>query len=316
MKYKYILDKENLVYKKISLKRVDLIRRHYVKIIVGLTLGFITWTLSYFGVFESVGYHLLNKKTATLISDIHSLNDRFDSINNQLKIVRQRDKGFYRIVSQLDPISENIRHQGFGGINDYADLEEYQSAELLIKSNRRSDILIKQLQFQKKSLDTLFVSVLKLNDSLLSMPAILPVSPFGYHRLSSPFGVRVHPITGKKKMHDGVDFAGNIGKPVYATGNGVVITAQNSSTGYGNRIKIEHGFGYQTLYAHLQNILVEKGDTVYRGQQIATVGNSGISTGPHLHYEVIVNQYKKDPQKFYVNDLSAEEFKSMLKVNN
>lgn len=316
MKYKYILDKENLVYKKIALRRIDLIRTHYVKIIIGLTLGIVAWAFSYFNLFDSFKSYRLHKKTDVLVTDIHNLNDRFDTIFVQLKTIRERDKGFYRIVSQLEPISENIRHQGFGGINDYADLEEFQSAELLIKSNKRSDLLIKQLQFQKKSLDTLFVSILKLNDSLLSMPAILPVSPFGYHRISSPFGVRKHPITGKDKMHDGVDFAGNIGKPVYATGNGIVLIAQNSSTGYGNRVKIEHGFGYETLYAHLQNILVEVGDTVYRGQQIATVGNSGISTGPHLHYEVIVNQHKKNPQRFYVNDLSAEEFRSMLKVNN
>lgn len=316
MKYRYILDKENLVYRKVSLKRIDLIRTHYIKIIVGLTLGIVAWAFSYFNLFDSFKSFHLHKKTDLLVTDIHNINDKFDTIYTQLKTIRDRDKSFYRIVSQLDPISENIRHQGFGGINDYADLEELQSAELLINSNKRSDLLIKQLQFQKKSLDTLFVSVLKLNDSLLSMPAILPVSPFGYHRISSPFGVRTHPITGKNKMHDGVDFAGNIGKPIYATGNGIVIIAQNSSTGYGNRVKIEHGFGYETLYAHLDKILVKKGDTVYRGQQIATIGNSGISTGPHLHYEVVVNHKKKDPQRFYINDLSAEEFNSMLKVNN
>lgn len=316
MRYRYILDKENLVYKQEKVSLVSLIKSHRVKLIIGFGIGLFVFTLFYFNKLQTPSLYILNKKESKLISKINKINDKYDSVLSYLEEVKNKDESFYRVVSKLEPVSDYIRYQGFGGTNTYANLTDFKSADLLINTNKRSDILIKQLQFQKKSLNTLLVSLLKINDSLLSIPAILPVSPFTYHRVTSPFGVRKDPMSGKLKKHMGIDFAGKIGKPVYATGNGVVSIANKSNSGYGNRVTINHGFGYKTVYAHLHNIYVKVGDTISRGQQIGTVGNTGKSTGPHLHYEVVLNNNKKDPKYFYTNDLSADEFSSILKSNS
>jgi len=312
MGYKYRFDRENLVYinEKITIK--TLIRDNCRKGFVGVILGVGIWCVSFFNLIESPKEYLLEQHGQNLVEKLGLVNSNFDSITNQLLDIQHRDDNFYRVVSQLNPISPEERKQGFGGVNAYSNLEGFLSSELLIESNRRSDIIQKQLKFQLHSLDTIFISVREIDDSLLAVPAISPVSPCDYHRISSPFGMRVHPITGKLKRHDGLDFAASIGKPIFATGNGIVSLVQKSKLGYGNRIAIKHGFGFKTVYAHLHNIEVSIGDTITRGQKIGTVGNTGTSTGPHLHYEVIFNNRKFNPKNYYIDDLSIEEFNEML----
>ncbi len=308
MKYKYILDKDNLVYRKVPITFKSKLNEHKYKIIIGATLGIALIIMFFANTLPSPELQLLNHKEAKLIAQIDYINQRFDTINNFLLDVQDRDEHFYRVVSKSAPISDQIRKQGFGGINSYKNLEDFKSANLLINSNKRSDILIKQLHFQKKSLDNLYVSVSNLHDSILAIPGIYPISPYEYHRISSPFGYRADPMSGRRKLHAGIDFAAREGIPIYATGDGVVEQTKHSNVGYGNRIKINHGFGYQTIYAHLSKIFVYEGEHIKRGQQIGTVGNTGKSTGPHLHYEVIVNKKKINPKHFYINDLSKEEF--------
>lgn len=312
MGYKYRLDKESLtyIYEKVTLKTI--IKNNYRLVSVGCILGLIVWCISFFELIESPKKYLLEEKGKSLIERIGGVNASFDSITNKLAEIQHRDDKFYRVITKLDPISPEERKQGFGGVNTYSVLEGYNCSELLIESNKRSDIIGKQLVFQLHSFDTIISSVIMLDDSILSVPAISPVSPFDYHRISSDYGMRVHPLTGKLLKHDGIDFAARVGKPVYCTGNGVVTIIRKARSGYGNRVTIKHGFGYKTLYAHLHDIMVNVGDTVTRGQKIGTVGNTGSSTGPHLHYEVLYNRRNNDPKNFYINDLSYEEFGAML----
>lgn len=312
MGYKYKFDKENLVFinEKVTFKSV--IKDNYRKGIIGVFIGFAIWSISFFNLIESPKKYLLEQRGQSLIEHLGHVNANFDSITNKLADIQHRDDNFYRVVSQLNPISPEERKQGFGGINAYSNLEGFNSSELLIESNRRSDIIERQLNLQLRSFDTIFVSVLELDDSLMAVPAISPVSPYDYHRISSPFGMRKHPVTGKIQKHDGLDFAARVGKPIYATGNGVVTLVRKSRIGYGNRVSIKHGFGYKTVYAHLHDIYVGIGDTIVRGQKIGTVGNTGTSTGPHLHYEVIYNNRRFDPKNYYLDDLSIEEFNEML----
>lgn len=312
MRYKYIYDKDNLVYTKQKVTFSDIVKRNYWKAIAGACVGVLFWIFSFTSIIESPKRLLLETKSQVLIHKLGAVNSQFDSISNQLSLIQHRDDNLYRVVSQLNPISSAERQMGFGGVNSYQSLEGYASSDLLIESMKRSDILKHKLHLQKSSFDNVIQSVLKKHDSLLAVPAISPVSPYDYHRISSAFGIRVHPISGKVQKHDGLDFAARVGKPIYATGNGVVIYTKKSNKGYGNRIAIDHGFGYKTLYAHLNHMNVEKGDTILRGTQIGTVGNTGTSTGPHLHYEVIHNNRKFNPGNYYVNDLSAEEFDSMI----
>ncbi len=312
MRYKYILDKDNLVYQKEKITLLSIVKKHNWIGVVGMFLGVCLWGISFFDVIESPKKYILDKKGTILVQKVSNVNSQFDSITNQLAHIQHKDDNLYRVISQMNPISQSVRQQGFGGINSYSDLEGYQSSDLLIESNKRSEIISKQLDNQIQSFENVFVSLKSLNDSLLAVPAICPVSPFDYHRISSSFGMRIHPLSGKLQKHDGLDFAARVGKTIYATGNGIVKLVQKSNKGYGNRVSIQHEFGYKTVYAHLDLIDVAKGDTVVRGQKIGTVGNTGTSTGPHLHYEVIYNRRKQNPRNYYVNDLSTVEFNTMV----
>lgn len=312
MGYKYRLDRENLVFVKEKITLKSYIIAHKQKLILGSVIGILIWSVAFFNLIESPKKYILEKRENNLIRKLGNINSSFDSINNELALIQHRDDNFYRIVSKLDPIPSTVRKQGFGGVNSYASLQGFDNSEFIIESNRKSDIIKKQMNLQSESFDTIISSVLELHDSLLTVPAISPVSPYDYHRISSEFGYRIHPLSGKRQKHDGLDFAARVGKPVYSTGKGIVTLVKKSNIGYGNRIVIKHGFNYKTVYAHLDEMNVCVGDTVVRGQKIGTVGNTGTSTGPHLHYEVIYKRRKNDPGKYYLNDLSKSEYDAML----
>jgi murein DD-endopeptidase MepM/ murein hydrolase activator NlpD len=312
MRHKYNFDAEKLVFKKEQVsfrERIKIIGKY---ISGGLILGFIVWLISSFGLIESPERYFLEKKNANLLENIEIINSKFDNVNLYLSEIQNRDDNFYRVISQTNPLPASIRQAGFGGVDKYNNLKGYNNSSTLIDVMKKGDILLNQLAVQNKSFDTVMYLILNKEDSLLSIPAISPVAPNDYFRISSPFGLRVHPITGKILMHDGIDFAANQGKPIHASGNGIVSSVKRSSGGYGNRIIINHGYGFKTLYAHCSKIYVKEGDTVQRGSIIGLVGNTGTSTGPHLHYEVIQENKKKNPKFYYINDLSNKEYKEMI----
>lgn len=314
MRERYVFDTEHLVY--IPEKRTF---RYYLKqsrklAVAALSVGVAAWILMYANVLPSVEALILENKSNKYISNIQGLDEKFSKIETFLSEIQYHDDSCYRALSKLEPLSQEKRKASFGGVNRYENLEGYFNSNLFIVYNRKVDILEKKLSFQEQSYDAVVNSIKRIDDSLLSVPAIIPINPSLY-RVSSSFGWRVHPISNKRIHHDGLDLALNVGNPVYSSGKGVV-TMANVDHGYGKQIIIDHGYGYKTRYAHLSKISVHVGDTVYRGDLIGTVGNTGISTGPHLHYEVITPSGRLNPELFFSFDLTETEYEEMLVANS
>jgi len=230
--------------------------------------------------------------------------------------LEQRDNNLYRVVFESDPIPSTVRRAGFGGVNKYSQLESFDNSELVIKTAEKLDILTKQAYIQAKSYDEVLEMAENKEKLVSSMPAIMPISNKSLKSTASGWGYRFHPIYKIRQFHYGMDFTAPIGTSVYSTGDGIVKDVQSIGGGYGRWILIDHGFGYQTMYAHLNGFKVKIGDHVKRGQVIGSVGNSGTSTGPHLHYEVHKNGEPVNPQYYYFKDLNAQEYEKMVSISS
>jgi murein DD-endopeptidase MepM/ murein hydrolase activator NlpD len=171
-----------------------------------------------------------------------------------------------------------------------------------------------RLAFQDSSYLEIQNMVKNKEKLLKAIPAIQPVSNKDLNRIGSGFGSRIDPIYKNIRMHKGIDFTAPAGTPIYATADGVVEAAGFNTDGYGNKVVINHGFGYQTLYGHMIKVNIQSGQSVTRGQVIGYVGSTGKSTGPHCHYEVIKRGTKVDPIYFFYNDLTPEQFDRILKA--
>ena len=240
------------------------------------------------------------------------LNNKMDRQERVLDEVAERDNSIYRLYFEAEPISKEQRKAGFGGVNRYSKFDGFENSELIKQTHSRVDQIGKQISIQSESLDEI-ASLAKEKEKLLaSIPAIQPVRNEDLKRMSSGFGMRTDPFTKARKMHKGMDFSAPRGTPVFATGDGVVKRADSRSSGYGKHIRIEHGFGYSTLFGHLHKYNVKKGQKVKRGDIIGFVGSTGRSEAPHLHYEVLKDKKQINPINFYYGNLSAEEFATLL----
>ena len=224
-----------------------------------------------------------------------------------------RDNTVYRSVFGMDRIPSDVRNSGFGGAERYTSIEGLIHSRQLISTEMKMDILTKKAGIQSKSLDEVSLLSKRAGEMAASVPNFNPVDmTTGRITITSPFGARFHPVYQQVMVHTGLDLAGPVGEPIYATGDGVVESAEVDFYGYGNSIVIDHGFGYKTRYAHLRTMHVFKGKKVHRGDQIATMGNSGRTTGPHLHYEVLYMGNNVNPANYLNDDLTQEEYRSML----
>ena len=246
---------------------------------------------------------------------------QFDILNKKLSQVeavvtnmQERDNNLYRVYFEASPIPEAQRLAGFGGINRYKDLEGYENSDLIISTSKRIDILTKQAVVQSKSLDE--IEQLAQNKAALmnAIPSIQPIRNENLTRMASGYGYRKDPFTKKRRFHWGMDFTAKKGIPIYATGNGVIKRADNRSSGYGKHIRLDHGFGYVSLYAHLSKYNARRGQIVKRGDIIGYVGNTGRSVGPHLHYEIFKDNKRINPLNFYYGNLSQKEFNALLTI--
>jgi murein DD-endopeptidase MepM/ murein hydrolase activator NlpD len=242
------------------------------------------------------------------------LNKRIDESSSILTELQERDNSIYRVYFEANPIPDEQRKAGFGGVNRYKYLEGFDNSSMIEKATKDLDVLSKQLVVQSKSLDEIVALAKNKEELLASIPAIQPVANKDLKRMASGYGYRIHPIYKTRKFHWGMDFSAPKGTPVYATGNGTIEKVKRSRRGYGNQVKINHGFGYVTFYAHLQKYTVRKNQKVKRGDLIGYVGTSGTSTAPHLHYEVIKGKRKLNPVYFYFSDLTPEEYDRMLEM--
>jgi murein DD-endopeptidase MepM/ murein hydrolase activator NlpD len=227
--------------------------------------------------------------------------------------IRQRDDNLYRVMFMAEPVSDAVRNADYAGTNRYEEFEDLDNAELVIATTQKMDALSRQLYIQSKSFDEVVDFYKNHEDMLRHLPAIQPVANKDLKRMASGYGYRIHPIYQTRIFHEGMDFSCDIGTPVYATADGVVKKARRES-GYGYIIVIDHGYGYETRYAHLKSFNVKQGQRVQRGQTIALSGNSGRSTGPHLHYEVLQRGRHVNPANYYFMDLDAEQYDEMIRM--
>lgn len=313
-KVKYYYDSETLSYQKIERKRGRRLGIVLVSIVGSFLAGFIL-LLIYLNIpnLETPREKALLRELENMQLQYNVLNKKLDQIEVVLEEVEDRDNSIYRLYFEANPIPEEQRKAGFGGVNRYQGLEGYDNSQMIIETNKRLDILTKQLVVQSKSLDEIAVLAEEKEKLLAAIPAIQPVANKDLTRIASGYGVRTDPFTKQRKMHWGMDFTSPRGTPIYATGDGVVERADSNSTGYGNHIRIDHGYGYTSLYAHLYKYNVKRGQKVKRGDLIGFVGSTGRSEAPHLHYEIFKEGERINPINFYYGNLSPEEFDIILK---
>lgn len=313
---KYILNPETLLYemKEVSLKS---------KVFKGLLLfaGSVAMAVLYIWLFTSVlGYDL--PKTAFLKAErarwdarMDLMNTKLDRCEESIETLRVRDDDIYRSIFGMNEIPAGVRNAGIGGVDRYSFLDGLESDDRLKNTALRIDRLTRKVYVQSKSFDEVAAVSKTAGDMASCIPAIPPIVPDpSRYKMSSPFGYRTDPFTGASRMHTGLDFAMKIGNPVYATGDGVVESVKFEFFGYGNSITIKHGFGYETIYAHLNSVKVIEGMRVKRGDCIGESGKSGRSSGPHLHYEVVYKGRKVNPANYLDMSMSVQEYSDMLRM--
>ena len=243
------------------------------------------------------------------------INDKIENIDNLLGEMQDRDDNIYRMIFEAEPIPTSIRKAGYGGSNRYEALNGYQNSNIVKETAKKIDVVESQLYVQSKSFDDVYDMAKNKAQMLSCIPAIMPVKDVDIYRISSHYGYRTDPFYKVQKLHNGIDFSAPIGTHIYCAGDGVVEKVIKGNSGYGNNIVIDHGYGYKTRYAHLSKANVKVGQKVKRGEYIADVGNSGKSTAPHLHYEVIKNNKAINPVNFFFNDLTPEEYDKILELS-
>lgn len=316
-KIKYYYDTESCRYERIKVTSWDIFLNlmGFLVLAIGLGMGIFFIADHYI---ESPGKAMLRKENEEMRLYYDLLKKDLTEANQMLAVLQERDDDIYRVVFGVEPVPEEIRQAGVGGSNRYREvLDEGLERETLIVDNmRRIDELKKKMYIQTTSYDEILELAKDKESMLASLPAIQPVSNKELKRLASGYGWRIDPILKTKKMHHGVDFSINRGTPVYATGDGVIKKVKSNWGGYGKEVEIDHGYGYVTKYAHLNEFKVKVGQKVKRGELIALSGNTGKSTAPHLHYEVIKDGVKINPVNFFYRDLSDEEYEEILRLSS
>ena len=286
---------------------------------LGLFAGSVLLSVFYFWLYVAVlGKELpktviLKKINAEWASRMEVMNRHLDKHEVALTAMQMRDDDIYRSIFGMHEIPSEVRNAGFGGVNRYEYLDGVDPQNLLRNTVVRLDILTKKSYVQSKSFDDVAQLSKRAGDMASCIPAIPPVVPDKkIYRLSSSFGYRKDPFTGRSKRHTGVDFALKPGNPIYSTGDGVVESVKFEFFGYGNSVVVDHGFGYKTRYAHLKSVGVVEGMKVKRGECIGESGNSGRSSGPHLHYEVLYKGNYVNPANYYDLTITPEEYSTMV----
>lgn len=314
-KAKYYFNTNSLKYEKVVIPWGKRILR---------VLGFVATAIVFSVVIVAIAYAYLDspkekqlkREISQLTLQYEILQQRFEHVDNVLRDIQHRDDNIYRVIFEAEPIPATVRKAGYGGVNRYKALEGMENSEMIINTARKLDQLTKQLYVQSKSFDEIVELAKDKSHMLASIPAIQPVSNKDLTRIASGFGYRIHPIYKTSKMHEGIDFTAPIGTDIYAAGNGTVKEVVYGDRGYGNYVLISHGFGYETLYAHMSKVNARPGQKVKRGDVIGNVGSTGASTAPHLHYEVIKQGTKINPINFFYNDLTPEEYEKMIEISS
>ncbi len=303
---KYRINPETLLYEEVEITpKKRLITVVFLGVVLlGLAVGL---RVLYEGYAKSPRLVYYEKINSELRQEYQELHGELVEDEEILSYFRRKDDKLYRSIFGLDPIPSSIREAGTGGAVMYSALQSISDPDMVIDVFERIDKVLMKAQIQSGSFEDLEEAAANNQQILACKPLIQPISPANRYWLTSTFGYRTDPFTGQRRIHRGVDMAGPYGLEIHATGDGVVRISGYDS-GYGKEVLIDHGFGYTSRYAHLQDILVKQGERVKRGQVIGTLGSSGRSTGPHLHYEISLNNMAVNPMYHYFEDITPEEY--------
>ncbi|MBL6449451.1 M23 family metallopeptidase [Fulvivirga sp. 29W222] len=312
---KYYYDTETCKYERVKVKMQDVVLNFLglASLIVAVAAGLLMLYNSYF---ESPKEVMLKNEVSEMEYYYEHLNEEVSKLNQILAALEKRDDDVYRVVLGAEPIDPSIRDAGIGGVDRYSEIrnKNIDHKDLILSLNESVDKLRRKMYIQSKSYD----DIVELADNKAKMfaaiPAIQPISNKELIRLASGFGYRVHPVYKVKKLHTGIDFSAPIGTPIYATADGTVAKVKVRFSGYGKLVEIDHGFGFKTRYAHMHEFEVREGQKVKRGQIIGYVGNTGLSTAPHLHYEVIKGSKKINPVHYFFNDLNPDDYEKVIEL--
>jgi murein DD-endopeptidase MepM/ murein hydrolase activator NlpD len=312
---KYYYDTETCKYERIKTTTGDIILNGLgiFSLTLAMAAGILLVSSSYF---ESPKELILKNEVKEMEFYYDNLLQEVNKLQKQLGNMEYRDDNIYRVVLGAEPIDKSIREAGIGGIDRYEDVKEKNiiHEDIIVSLSESVDNLRRKIYIESKSQDEVVELAESKEKLFAAIPAIQPVANKQLIALASGFGLRVHPIYKVKKMHTGIDFAAAIGTPIYATADGTIDKLDISFSGYGKVIEIEHGFGYRTRYAHMHGFAVRLGQKVKRGDLIGYVGNTGLSTAPHLHYEVFVNGVHANPVHYFFNDLNPAEYEKIIEL--
>jgi len=314
-KIKYYYDTESCKYIRVKTSTGDIVLN---------ALGIISLTLSMaVGLIFLYSNYFESPKDVMRMNEIKNLEfyyedaiKKVNTLSGILKDMTERDDNIYRVVLGAEPMDKSIREAGVGGLDRYEDIKNknIDHEEVIVQLNASLDKLSRQIYIESKSHDEIVELAENKEKLYAAIPAIQPVPKKATVVLASGFGIRIHPIYKVRKMHSGMDFAAPIGTPIYASADGVVDNIDVSFTGYGKKVEINHGFGYRTRYAHMHAFAVKNGQHVKRGELIGFVGDTGLSTAPHLHYEVFINGAQVNPVHYFFNDLNPAEYAKIIEL--
>lgn len=306
---RFSFNPQTLSFQKITLNQ----RQRFLRL-----LAFLGLTLSIsFGLLVLRDRHFNSPRSADLVDqqqqityELNLMNQDLDHYEKRLAQLAHNDDHIYRVYFEVDPWP--IRSVGVGGSWRYEWLQQFKYDALLEHTYTSIGQVERKLSMQSSSFKEIIKLAWAKEEWMAARPAIQPISMKDLTRFGSSFGTRMHPILKVIRPHEGIDLTAPRGTNVYATADGKVLQAGYRSGGFGKKVLIDHGYGYRTVYGHCDEVLVEVGQEVKRGEVIARVGNTGLSQSPHLHYEVHVNGRPVNPINYYANDLSAREFEHMI----
>lgn len=314
-KEKYVYNPSTLQFEKLKLSSKDKLFRFAAVTSAFIFTSAIIFVIGY-NYFPTPKEKALDREIGQMEYYYANLTSDFQDIAKDLEKLHQKDAEVHRMIFGMDPIDDAIWNGGIGGSKRYNHLEDFEkTGELITESLENVSKLKRKINIQSNSLDSLFIIAKSKEERLAAIPSIKPVREDKLKREMrnlSGYGIRLHPVHKVKKLHQGIDFTAPKGTAIQATGNGKVIRVEKRRSGYGTNVIIDHGYGFTTLYAHMKTVEVKKGQKVTKGQKIGTVGSTGTSTAPHLHYEVRINGKAVNPIDYCLDGLSPEEYTELI----
>lgn len=310
---RYKFNPESLSFDKVRLGVKAVLLRLLAYLVGSVMIALLYWFI--FALFvDSPKEKALKREIAQLSLQYELINREMGSLEKVIEHLQETDDNLYRTIFGAEPIPATLRQGGVGGVNRYNELEGFNNSRIVIETSKRLDAIRKRIYIQSKSFSDLISLAIEKEDMLRSIPAIIPISNKDLTRIASGFGLRIHPIYKISRFHSGMDFTAPMGTEIYASGDGTISGVYSNKRGMGNYIIIDHGFGYSSVYAHMDSFAVRNGQKVRRGDVIGYVGNTGMSVAPHLHYEIKLNNTNVDPVNYFFNDLTAAEYETMIEI--